>query len=442
MCQDTEQPDPQQEDSTTMKEQLKAEEVNPSQEEPSAESDETTTKQREADHNGEEKQTFLQRLYSFYNTNSFLIQIAIAILLARAYPPLGAEYLYPKITATWIVVIFIFVMAGLSLKTEEFTKAFKQLKFNLVVQLFSFGVVSSGTYGFSRLLLETKALTKDLADGMVVCACLPMTINMVLILTKAANGDEAAAIFNAAFGNLVGVFLSPLLILGYLGVSGNVNMVDIFIKLAVRVLLPIFVGQILQKTCKPLVEFHKNNKNHFKTVQQLGLVFIVYTVFCRTFSSDIQSPIGDVFLMSMFLDGTLTLRSSIDVSHRPSPFPSFVSFSLSCHVHGYVLVRPEDPVPPSTKATRYGLVWMHTQNCGGGHSINQRYLRRQPISRFVHTTTSHLASYAAGVRDANGPTASILCRARRRAPGVDQSRRKRRNEQKRYERGRQQCCYR
>jgi hypothetical protein len=44
----------------------------------------------------------------FYFTNEFLVLVVLAIVLAKAYPPLGAEYLRPEITATWIAVIFIF----------------------------------------------------------------------------------------------------------------------------------------------------------------------------------------------------------------------------------------------------------------------------------------------------------------------------------------------
>jgi hypothetical protein len=44
----------------------------------------------------------------FYNNNDFVVMIVISILLARAYPPLGADYLQPEITSTWIAVIFIF----------------------------------------------------------------------------------------------------------------------------------------------------------------------------------------------------------------------------------------------------------------------------------------------------------------------------------------------
>ena len=52
--------------------------------------------------------TCWERLVKFYWDNEFVILVVIVILLARAYPPLGATYLYPEITATWIAVIFIF----------------------------------------------------------------------------------------------------------------------------------------------------------------------------------------------------------------------------------------------------------------------------------------------------------------------------------------------
>jgi hypothetical protein len=88
----------------------------------------------------------------FYSTNSFLILVIVAILLAYAYPPLGAIYLAPQITATWIAVMFIFILAGMGIKTEEFSKAFTRFYFNCFVQVFNFGVVSSIVYGFSRFM--------------------------------------------------------------------------------------------------------------------------------------------------------------------------------------------------------------------------------------------------------------------------------------------------
>ena len=257
---------------------------------------ETTAEEEES----AEKSTLCQRLVDFYWANEFLILVGLSIALAKAYPPLGATYLVPEITANWIAVCLIFFMAGLSLKTEEFSKAFLRLRFNLLIQVFNFGVVSVVVYGLSRALEASNALESSLADGMVVCASLPMTINVIMVLTQLSGGDEASAIFNSAFGNLIGVFLSPMLILGYLGVTGDIGVVEVFYKLALRAVLPVIVGQVLQKTSTQVVNFAEKHKYLFKQTQQYALVFIVYTVFCETFLGDAQSDIGDIFLMIFF----------------------------------------------------------------------------------------------------------------------------------------------
>lgn len=247
------------------------------------------------------KKSIWQRIVDFYFGNEFLLLVIAAILLARAYPPLGAEYLVPEITATWIAVCIIFIMAGLGLKTEEFSKAFQQVWFNLFVQCFNFGFVSAIIYVVSLGLKEWNILTEDLADGLVVAGSLPMTINMVLVLTKAGGGDESLAIINAASGNLVGVFLSPLLILGYLGVTGDVDLFEVFYKLALRVVLPVGIGQIIQKCMPKVVAFYKTHKKKFKKLQEYCLVFIVYTVFCRTFEDESESSIADIFISIGFV---------------------------------------------------------------------------------------------------------------------------------------------
>jgi solute carrier family 10 (sodium/bile acid cotransporter), member 7 len=177
----------------------------------------------ENDSNSSRCRSCLKAIVRIYWEQEFLILVVLAILLAMAYPPLGAKYVQPDITASWIAVIFIFFVSGLSLKTSEFSSALKEVYFNAYVQIFNFGVTSSVVFGLARLLALANILRKDLTDGIIIAASLPMTTNMVQLMTKAAGGDEAAAIFNAAFGNLVGVFISPALILGYIGTSSNLD---------------------------------------------------------------------------------------------------------------------------------------------------------------------------------------------------------------------------
>ena len=161
-------------------------------------------KEEEVEKEEEEKksrlQRFLQIIFAFYVSNQFPIHIMLAILLARAYPPLGADYLQPEITATWIAVTIIFFLSGMGIKTEEFSKAFQRYYFNGFVQCFNFFVVSIVVFAGSRLLTVAHMLDANLADGMVICACLPMAINVVIILSSLTGADEAAAVFNSAVG--------------------------------------------------------------------------------------------------------------------------------------------------------------------------------------------------------------------------------------------------
>jgi len=227
--------------------------------------------------------TFCSKVCDFYTKNSFLILVILAILLAYAYPPLGSKYLYPQYTATWVAVVIIFFLSGISLKSEEFKNALTRLRFNIFVQLYNFGFVSIVVFAVSRLVVHWNIITRDLADGMVIGSCVPITVNMVMVLTKSSNGDEASAIFNAAFGNLLGVFISPLLILLYLGQESSIDIGSVLFKLSLRVLLPIFVGQLIHMFSATIVSFVKEHKKKFKKIQEYCLIFIVYTVFCRTF---------------------------------------------------------------------------------------------------------------------------------------------------------------
>ena len=248
-----------------------------------------------------------------FRRNEMACLVVVVILLAKAYPPLGAEYFKPDISSSWICVILIFgkfeyfphashhfcqefssrslfssslhcvnsgvlavVLAGLGLKTEQFSRAFQRLPFNLFVQCWSLCIDSVYVYGLSRGLVSIGVLDSRLADGMTICSCLPMTISSVTVMTKASKGDEAAAVFNCAFGNVLGVFISPVLIFAYVGSkNGDLNLGQVLFKLAMRVVVPVILGQCLQKKSKFAVEFIAQNKRIVLKVQMYILLFIV-----------------------------------------------------------------------------------------------------------------------------------------------------------------------
>jgi solute carrier family 10 (sodium/bile acid cotransporter), member 7 len=223
------------------------------------------------------KRTCLNKVFAFYRAYDFPIHILIAICLAKAYPELGAVYLEPQITATWIATGIIFFISGLGLKTGELYKVIvKRFFFNIFVEGFNFGVVSLIVFGVSRALASSGALPQALADAMVMCSCLPMSINAVIVLTASAHGDEAAAIFHATAGNVIGIFLSPTLIVTYLPLaSSDVHLPAVFKDLTLKVIVPLIGGQVVHIVLKRVREFYFAHKLKFKKVQESCLVYIV-----------------------------------------------------------------------------------------------------------------------------------------------------------------------
>jgi sodium/bile acid cotransporter 7 len=63
------------------------------------------------------------------------------------------------------------------------------------------------------------------------------------------------------------------------------------------------LGQVVQKTMPKVVLLYKTYKKRWKKLQEYLLVFIVYTVFGRTFDddNDNDSNVGDIFLMILFV---------------------------------------------------------------------------------------------------------------------------------------------
>jgi solute carrier family 10 (sodium/bile acid cotransporter), member 7 len=251
-----------------------------------------------------------QHVASCGKEHTFVLCVVLAVFCAWIYPQLALKYLYPELTAQWIAVVVIFVCAGLNLKTSALTKALWNVPFNAVVQTFNFLVVSGVVFGVTRGLIALDLIQNPaLADGMVVCASLPMAINMVVVLCHAAHGDEAAAVFNATLSNLLGVVVSPLLIPLYVGVTGNVEYRSVLVSLTLKVIVPVLVGQVLHHTVPVVHDYLKLYKRCFALVPQCCLLYIIYTVFCQTFHTAITDneqsatttiTLGDFALVTLY----------------------------------------------------------------------------------------------------------------------------------------------
>ncbi|KAK9763194.1 LRR receptor-like serine/threonine-protein kinase RGI2 [Basidiobolus ranarum] len=247
--------------------------------------------------------TRVSRLTSTLKKQWFLISLMSGIIFAYLYPSLGRKGgpLKTEYTVKYGVVSLIFLLSGLSMKTRVLARTIMMWRLHSVVQFISLCLIPFFVYGVSKLLNLTP-INKYLLAGLIVMSSTPTTISSNVVMTKAALGNESAALTNATLGNVLGVFISPLLFYGLIseslvphsGSDTSVGLLRVFIELGITVILPVIIGQIIQFIAPNKVAFLQTKVN-FSTLNSLSLSTLIWSVFCDTFSNqELQIGVGSL----------------------------------------------------------------------------------------------------------------------------------------------------
>ncbi len=240
----------------------------------------------------------LRRAVQLARKHWFILGVFFSIALARAAPWVGVAGgpLRPEITVKRIGVGLIFIMSGLALKTEELAAAAKHVRLHAIVQGFSLlatpaivCVVTSalgGSFSGVDAASSPSSVVEALLMGIKCLSCIPPPVSTGLILTKAVDGNEAAALFNGTLGAFMGVLWTPILIMHMTGGSAHVPVASTMRKLCVTVVMPLLAGQAIKKM--NLVSRTTLRKLPFSTARSVILLTIIYTTFCSTFSRELD----------------------------------------------------------------------------------------------------------------------------------------------------------
>lgn len=133
---------------------------------------------------------------------------------------------------------------------------------------------------------------------MSTTSAMSTTVSSNVVMTANSNGTESLALFNAAMGNLLGVFLSPLIVLVLLhstaqSPSGKhgLDYATIVQELGSTILVPIVVGQICLHFFPRSIAWAKRMV-HFQTLNSTCLLILVWNVFCDAFYDDTFSVVN------------------------------------------------------------------------------------------------------------------------------------------------------
>lgn len=215
-----------------------------------------------------------------WSTQNWLILGEVAVIIAAwLNPALGATGgpLRPEVTISKLAIFIIFFINGIALELAgNPEQVAKSAKSNLFIQLFNFGFIPVIVKFLAPLYPN-----KEFVDGLLLLGCLPCTINISVAQTLSAGCDMGTAIFNAIFGNVVGVFLTPLLSIAMLGASSSVSLLGTLRKLGGIVILPLALGQMARFTkLRVIAEKYSRQSRNFSSCLLLA---IVYNIFSDTF---------------------------------------------------------------------------------------------------------------------------------------------------------------
>ncbi|XP_014251361.1 sodium/bile acid cotransporter 7-B-like [Cimex lectularius] len=213
--------------------------------------------------------------------NWFLFGVLLCILLAQLFPSLGATggVLKPEWTVKYGAVGVIFFISGLSLRLVDLVEAAESYRIHAFIQIFTFVVIPLVVQILCALLGFIFGVNEWILKGLITVSCMPPPVSSAIIITKSIGGNEAAAVFNSILGSFLGIIISPIILLLFLGSTAIISMVNSVIILSQSVIIPLLVGLLVRHfnlVRNPL-------RMPLSSISQVLLLLVIFTTFCDAF---------------------------------------------------------------------------------------------------------------------------------------------------------------
>lgn len=236
-------------------------------------------------------------IYPIFLRYWFLLGLGIVIGLAWAFPQVGKSHgdIQAQYTVKWGAVIVIFLLSGLGLEVSVMLKTIVRWRLHLVVQVINFILMPFLMYGIVLFFITVHAdIGYSVYKGWMIALSTSTTVSSNSIMTRNANGNDGAALFNAALGNVLGIFISPALMTAFQNdprifepgtPKGNPDYLNVLKNLGSTVLAPLVVGQVIRYLFSAKVKYIAA-KLRFPILNSLALLCLVWSVFCDGVASD------------------------------------------------------------------------------------------------------------------------------------------------------------
>ncbi|MDP1445320.1 bile acid:sodium symporter family protein [Acinetobacter schindleri] len=205
----------------------------------------------------------------------FTILLFIMVILASFVPVSGqAAEVFSSITTVAIAILFF--LHGAKLSREAVVDGLMHWKLHTLVFAFTFALFP--IIGLLAKPVLVPLLGQELYWGFLFMCFLPSTVQSSIAFTSVAQGNVAGAVCSASFSNIVGMFITPILVAFFiLGQSQHgFDPTSSIMQITLLLLVPFILGQILRPWVFPQM---KKMPEIVKVFDQGSILMVVYGAF-------------------------------------------------------------------------------------------------------------------------------------------------------------------
>ncbi len=153
-----------------------------------------------------------------------------------------------------LVIILIFLLSGMALNTGQLRDGIADIKGTILALLLIFLIAPLIAWSMALLPLQ-----KGVLIGLLLVSAMPTTLSSGVVMTGSSGGNMAHALFITIIANALAVVTIPISLAILFHLIGGTGVVEIdqfgiMVKLATRVLFPLFLGIFLRSTCSLFIQ--------------------------------------------------------------------------------------------------------------------------------------------------------------------------------------------
>ncbi len=233
----------------------------------------------------------------------FTILLVLMVLLATLLPISGQFAYYFNILTT-VAIAVLFFLHGAKLSREAVIEGMLHWRMHALVFIFTF-LIFPLIGLLSRPVLEP-VLGQQLYWGFLFMCFLPSTVQSSIAFTSMAKGNVAGAVCSASFSNIIGMFITPILVSYFiLGQSQHdFDPTKSIVQITLLLLVPFILGQLLRPFIFPQM---RKFPSVVKVFDQGSILMVVYGAFSSAVVAGLWQQVSGITLIYLTLAWSVLL---------------------------------------------------------------------------------------------------------------------------------------